>query len=414
MEKKELISRIIGKVEDEFSEDFIEDLLSITSIPALSPVVGGDGEWEKAEFVKEKLKEVGIDEIIDYNAPDLDVSKGYRPNFIGRLKGKSSKKSLWILTHLDVEPVGDLSLWEGDPFDPYIEEGRIYGRGSEDNNQDIIASIYSIKTLREMSLIPPYDINLLFLSDEESGSKKGIRYILNNFSEIFRTDDYYIVADGGCSSGLKIEIAEKGVLWFKFHIKGKATHASTPHLGKNTLRVTAKLILKLNELHSIFPLEDKIFEPPYSTFEPTLKEKNVPNVNMIPGNDTFYMDCRILPEYSIKDIEDEIKRIADEIAKEEGVRIFVSKTLEIKSAKKTDSSSKIINNLKLSVSEILGKEPFLTGIGYTTLASFLREKGFKVGVWRKVENTGHKPNENCVIENSMIDSEIFTLTALKE
>ncbi len=414
MEERELISKIIEKIEEDFAEDFIDDLLNITSIPALSPLVGGDGEWEKAEFIKEKLKEVGIDEIIEYNAPDLDVSKGYRPNFIGKLKGKSSKKSIWILTHLDVEPAGDLSLWEGDPFDPYIEEGRIYGRGAEDNNQDIISSIYAIKTLKELSLTPPYDINLLFLSDEESGSKKGIRYILSQHPEIFISDDYYIVADGGCSSGLKIEIAEKGVLWFKFHIKGKATHASTPHLGKNTLKVTAKLIQKLDNLHSIFNIRDDIFEPPYSTFEPTLKEKNVPNVNMIPGNDTFYMDCRILPEYSIKEVEQEVKRIADEVAKEEGVRIFVSKTLEIRSARKTNSSSRIIKNVRDSIREILGKDPVLTGIGHATLASFLRERGFKVAVWRKVENTGHKPNENCVIENAMIDAEIFTLTTLKD
>ncbi len=413
MKDNELKSQINKKIEEDFAEDFIDDLLNITAIPALSPLVGGDGEWEKAEFVKEKLKEAGIDEILHYDAPDLDVSKGYRPNFIGRVKGKSSKKSLWILTHLDVEPVGDLSLWEGDPFDPYIEEGRIYGRGAEDNNQDIIATIYMIKAIKELKLTPLYDINLLFLSDEESGSKKGIRYILNTNPEIFRTDDYYIVADGGSSSGLKLEIAEKGVLWFKFHIKGKATHASTPHLGKNTLKITAKLIQRYEELHKIFSFEDKIFEPPHSTFEPTLKEKNVPNVNMIPGNDIFYMDCRILPEYSIPDIEKEVKRIAAEVAKEEDVKIFVSKTLEIRSAKKTDASSQIIKNLKSSIKEVLGEDSILTGIGYATLASFLRERGFKVGVWRKVEHTGHKPNENCLIENAIIDAKVFTLTALK-
>jgi succinyl-diaminopimelate desuccinylase len=405
--------KIINAIE-EFREEITDDIIELSSIHPLSPDVGGDGEWEKGEWIKEKLKELGADDIIELNAPDLEVSSGYRPNIIGTFKGKSKKRKVWLLTHLDVEPVGDLSLWDGDPFDPYISEGKVFGRGTEDNNQDITAAFYAIKALKELDIDFPYDINLVFLSDEESGSKKGMRYILNNYPNLFSTEDYYIVPDGGTQDGLKIEIAEKGVIWFKFHIKGKATHASTPHLGKNTLKVCAKLVLALRELETKFPFRDSIFDPPYSTFEPTLKEKNIPNVNMIPGNDVFYMDVRVLPEYSNKEIEEEVKRISKKVEKEEGVKIFVSKILEIRTERKTPENSKIVENMKEAIKTVLKKEPKVTGIGVATLASFLRNIGLKVAVWRKINKTAHKPNEYCVINNAITDAQVFALTFIKE
>ncbi len=405
--------KIIDFVED-LREDITNDIIEISSFQPFSPSVGGEGEWEKGEWIKNKLKELEADDIIELNASDYEVSSGYRPNIIGIFKGKSNQKKLWVLTHLDVEPVGDLSLWDGDPFDPYVAEGKIYGRGTEDNNQDIIASLYAIKTLKKLGIEFPYDINLVFLSDEESGSKKGMLYILNNYPNLFSTNDYFLVPDGGAPDGLKIEIAEKGVMWFKFHIKGKGTHASTPHLGKNTLKVCAKLIGELGKLEEIFSLEDNIFDPPYSTFEPTLKEKNIPNVNMIPGNDVFYMDVRVLPEYSNKQIEDEIKKISLKVAKEENVKIFVSKILEIRTERKTPEDSKIVLNLKESIKTVLKKEPQVIGIGVATLASFLRNMGFNVAVWRKINKTAHKPNEYCVINNAITDTQVFALTFIKE
>jgi len=395
-------------------EEIIDDIIEISKIPALPPEVGGDGEEKKANFIKKRLYQLKPIEIIEINAPDLDVSSEYRPNILAKFKGKSSKKTFWIITHIDVEPPGDLSLWNGEPFDPHIVEGKIYARGAEDNNQDIIASLYALRTIKNLKYKPQYNVNLLFLSDEESGSRKGLKYFLQKAPELFKTDDYYLVTDGGSSKGLKIEIAEKGLICFKFQIVGKATHASTPHLGKNTLKVCAKIIKMFQSLSKTFSLQDSIFEPPYSTFEPTRKDQNVPHFNMIPGCDIFYLDCRILPDYSLEEVETEIKKITKQIEKEEKVKILISKPLEIHPAPKTPPDSPIVKKLTRSIKKVLKQNSSVIGVGFATLAAFLREKGFNVGVWRKVDNSAHKPNEYCVIDNAIIDCQVFTLALLEE
>jgi hypothetical protein len=81
------------------------------------------------------------------------------------------------MTHMDIVPPGELSLWRGDPYKAWIEKGRIYGRGAEDNQQDMVASLFAIKAFREEKQIPPYDIGVALVADEETGSRKGIDYV---------------------------------------------------------------------------------------------------------------------------------------------------------------------------------------------------------------------------------------------
>jgi len=63
------------------------------------------------------------------------------------------------------------------------------------------------------------------------------------------------------------------------------------------------LITELQNFYRFYDLKDRLFSPGISTFEPTKKEPNVPNINTIPGEDIFYMDCRILPGYPVEKIE---------------------------------------------------------------------------------------------------------------
>jgi len=98
-------------------------------------------------------------------------------------------------------------------------------------------------------------------------------------------------------------VAEKNLLWLKIITQGKQCHGSRPDQGANAHVAGAELAVRLNdELPLRFSRRDALFEPDYSTFQPTKTENNVPNVNTIPGDDVFYMDMRILPCYPLKDV----------------------------------------------------------------------------------------------------------------
>jgi succinyl-diaminopimelate desuccinylase len=182
------------------------------------------------------------DEIIKINAPDKRVPNGYRPNIVATFNGSTKNNTLWIITHLDVVPPGNLNSWNSDPFEVKLDNGKLVGRGVEDNQQDIIASYLMVKALRDEKFLPRRRIGLLFVSDEETGSKRGLRYVLNSHKELFKKNDLIIVPDVGDSQGTMIEIAEKSILWLKIKTLGKQGHSSRPDLATNSFRAESHFV----------------------------------------------------------------------------------------------------------------------------------------------------------------------------
>src|SRR5512136_1453861 len=110
----------------ELSRDEMVDLqVRLCAIPAVAPASGGEGEAKKAEFLAGFLRDNRFRDITLIKAPDLDAPAGYRPNILAYFRGKSSAKTIWIMTHMDVVPPGELSLWRGDPYKAWIESGKV-------------------------------------------------------------------------------------------------------------------------------------------------------------------------------------------------------------------------------------------------------------------------------------------------
>lgn len=272
----------------------VQTLIDLIRIPAIAPENGGEGELRKAEKLVETLKAVGFDKIERYDAVDKRVPSGTRPNIVVYWNGKSDEK-LWIVTHLDIVPPGEESLWTlTKPFEPTIKDGRIYGRGSEDNMQSMIASIFAVKALKDLGIKPKRTVALAFVADEEQGSEYGIQHLIKQ--DLFKPNDLIIVPDSGNEDGSFIEIAEKSALWFKIRTVGKQTHASRPATGLNAHRMGMRFALELDKLlHEKYSEKDEYFDPPETTIEPTKKDANVDAINIVPGEDVIYFDCRILP-----------------------------------------------------------------------------------------------------------------------
>lgn len=308
---------------------------------------------------------------------------------------------------MDVVPEGDASLWNTPPFKAIVKDGRVYGRGSEDNGQSLVASLIAGKAIIELDIVPEYSLGLVFVSDEETGSKYGIQHLLNQ--NIFSKDDLFIVPDGGTPSGNLIEIAEKSILWLKFSVFGKQTHASTPENGLNASRRTMEFILALDKkLKEKFNKTDKLFSPPYSTFEPTKRERNVDNVNTIPGLDISYMDCRILPDYPVEEVLEVVKAVACEFESRDGEKIDIE-IVQKESSPPTSEDSEIVKLLKKSIKVTKGVDSGVYGMGGNTCAAFFRKAGFETAVWSTVDNTAHQPNEYAKIRNLVEDAKVFAV-----
>ena len=397
---------LYSKIES-YRPEIIEMQRELTSRPALSPENGGNGEHDKAEYVKEQLLLLKPDNFYEIHAPDERAANGYRPNLVAIWKGSREGRAVWVLSHLDIVPPGDLCLWTGDPYKMRVEGDKIIGRGVEDNQHGIVSSYFAVKGILDLKKPFSRQVGLVLVADEEIGSKYGLKYILKERRDLFKEDDLIIVPDGGNEEGTMIEIAEKSMLWIKFTIIGAQCHASTPEKGKNSLFGAAKLILELDKLKERFDFKNPIFKPQESTFEPTKIEANVPNVNTIPGRDVFYLDCRILPDYHVDKIIEEITAISDGIARELNLKIDVEVFHRQGEAPPTPTDSPVIAALSRAIKKVTGLTAKPMGIGGGTVAAFFREAGLPAAVWSTTSQTAHQPDEYCLIKNIITDAKIM-------
>ncbi len=278
------IKELLENVEKNRNE-MVEALSNMLKVPAVGPESGGQGESEKARTIIEMVKGKGLTDVRVMNAPDSRVESGVRPNILARRPGGSGK-TLWFIAHMDVVPPGDLKAWTSPPFHPRVEEGKLYARGSEDNGQALIAALFAARTVLDLSGPLTTGIGLAFVADEEVGSAKGAAFLIEQ--GCFLKDDIIYVPDSGMPDGSVIEVAEKSLIWLKFMVEGKQVHASTPERGLNAMRAGSELMLHLDrELHERYPVQNALFMPPGSTFEPTKRLPNVENINTVPGEDTF-------------------------------------------------------------------------------------------------------------------------------
>ena len=206
-------TKLLPKI-DELKNDALELHSKLISIPAVGPSGNGTGEKEKADFLTAYLKEHHFGEVKSFNAPDPRVECGYRPNLVTVIPGLDSSRTLWIISHMDIVPVGDLSLWDTDPFKIKVDGDSIYGRGAEDNHQGIVSSVIAARALLESEMTPGCNLGIIFVSDEESGSKYGLEYILENHGNIFKKDDLFLVPDFGVPDDVLVELSEKSTIWF--------------------------------------------------------------------------------------------------------------------------------------------------------------------------------------------------------
>ncbi len=378
----------------------------LTAIQALDPDSGGDGEARKAELVLKILAEIGITDVEVYKAPDERVSAGYRPSIVARIPGKDHSQRLWLMSHMDVVPAGELKDWSSDPWEIKVEGNKIYGRGVEDNQQGMVASLCLAKAILEEGVELPRDLCLLFVADEETGNDLGITYLLENHT-IFNDQDLIVVPDGGEPDGSMIEVAEKGILWLKCTVKGKQTHGSTPERGINAHSAAAHLIVKLEQLYQKFDQRDDVFDPPISTFEATKLEPGVPNVNTLPGEHTFYMDCRVMPDYKLDEVVATAEAMAREVDQLRGTKTEVSSVQRQDAAPPTPVDAPVVHALERAVKAVYKVEAKPMGIGGGTVAAHIRKKGFSAAVWARMDETLHGPNEYCIIDNLVGDAKVF-------
>ncbi len=120
---------------------FLNELFELLRIPSVSAKTEHKADMVKcAEAIKQRLLEAGADKV------EIHPTAGH-PIVFGEKIFDSSKPTVLVYGHYDVQPAEPLELWKHDPFDPTIVDGKIFARGSCDDKGQVYMHIKAFETM---------------------------------------------------------------------------------------------------------------------------------------------------------------------------------------------------------------------------------------------------------------------------
>lgn len=195
------IERDIGRTIDK-----IKQLVRVPSISAQNSGV------ECADLLVKLLKEE-----IGFKSEKIATS-GYPVVFAEKQVGAA--KTLVFYNHYDVQPVDPLDHWNSPPFEPEVKEGKLYGRGVEDNKGNIIARIHAIRAYESIFKQLPLNIKFIIEGQEEMGSPYLHEFVENHPDRV--QGDFCIWESGerNASRQQQVWLGVKGILYLTLEAYG--------------------------------------------------------------------------------------------------------------------------------------------------------------------------------------------------
>jgi succinyl-diaminopimelate desuccinylase len=187
-------------------------------------------------------------------------------------------------------------------------------------------------------------------------------------------------------------------------VTGKQCHASTPDMGINSLVAASACVLELGNLYRLFRKKNPLFSPSWSTFVPSKKEANVDTISTLPGRDVFYLDCRVLPEYDLREVEKEVRAIVAAVAGRYRAGMAVDVVHREQAPDPTPADAEVVRRLAAALKEQRGITPDIRGAGGQTVAACLRKFGYPTAVWATLMPNPHAPNECSSIAATIADA----------
>lgn len=137
-----------------------------------------------AEATAELLRGCGLEVTI--------VEAGGQPAVIGRRPAPPGAPTVMLYAHHDVQPTGDVALWDSDPFEPVERGGRLYGRGAADDKAGIMAHVAALRAFGDAL---PVGVVVFVEGEEEFGSASLARLLAEHREAL--TADVIVIADSG-------------------------------------------------------------------------------------------------------------------------------------------------------------------------------------------------------------------------
>jgi succinyl-diaminopimelate desuccinylase len=291
---------------DRHRADLVALLQRLVRLPTVNPP--GDHYAAITALLTRELATAGLRArrlAVPRRAAGPGMRRHPRYNVLGFLDAGAAK-TVHFNAHYDVVPAG--GRWRhGSPFNPAVENGWVYGRGTADMKGSIASLLLALRALRATGTRPRCNVEVSFTADEETDSRLGAGWIVRHAP---LRADYAVVMEGG--EGHAIGCGHNGVVWLEVTVHGRAAHGSTPDRGINALEHMAALVRALEDYKA--RLARRTFRTPAGTImRPTINVGGVfaaapgGKINTVPAGASFSIDRRVLAVETLPAAERELR-----------------------------------------------------------------------------------------------------------
>jgi acetylornithine deacetylase/succinyl-diaminopimelate desuccinylase-like protein len=183
-------------------------------------------ETRAVEYLKQVLDKEGI----PYQVFAGDAN---RANLVVRIKGNGKKKPILVMGHTDVVSIDPKKWIDHGPFSADLAGGYVYGRGTVDDKDNLVASLMLVLTLKRSTAALDRDVIFLAESGEEGSPEVGAQFMIDKHFDAI--DAEYCLAEGGGvgrtggrNTRANISTTEKEPRAVEIIARGPAGHGSVP------------------------------------------------------------------------------------------------------------------------------------------------------------------------------------------
>jgi acetylornithine deacetylase/succinyl-diaminopimelate desuccinylase-like protein len=174
-------------------EERLEELKELIRIPTVGVLSEHHEDMRRgAEWVAERMRAMGLEHV--------DVSDtGGHPLVYGDWLHADGAPTVIVYAHYDVQPVDPLELWIRPPFEPRVEDGRIYGRGVADDKGQLHLHLWAARAWLETHGRLPVNVRYVLEGEEEAGSPNFEAWLRANTHRL--DADLVVITDTGFFEG---------------------------------------------------------------------------------------------------------------------------------------------------------------------------------------------------------------------
>ncbi len=222
---------------------FLDELFDLLRFPSVSADPAYKNEVLKtADFVAQKLRDAGADNV------EVCPTAGY-PIVYGEKIVDSSKPTVLVYGHYDVQPADPLELWHTPPFEPTIRDEKIYARGACDDKGQFYMHVKAFELMIQTNTLP-CNIKFMIEGEEEVGSNNLGIFVQQNKDRL--KSDVVLISDTAMISmeNPSLETGLRGLSYVEVEVTGPNRDLHSGVYGgavANPATILAKLIASLHD-----------------------------------------------------------------------------------------------------------------------------------------------------------------------